>query len=118
MFDYIFYNPSLHTGVENLFAVYGYAMVIYCDFSGYSDVAIGIALWLGFKIPPNFLSPYQSKNITEFLRRLHISLSSISLFLLFLSDCFFSFHVQEFTFLHLLLVLIYMLLYYLLILLT
>jgi alginate O-acetyltransferase complex protein AlgI len=74
--DYIFDNPSLHTGVENLFAVYGYAMVIYCDFSGYSDVAIGIALWLGFKIPPNFLSPYQSKNITEFWRRWHISLSS------------------------------------------
>jgi len=74
--NYIFDNPSLHTGVENLIAVYGYAMVIYCDFSGYSDVAIGIALWLGFKIPPNFLSPYQSKNITEFWRRWHISLSS------------------------------------------
>lgn len=74
--NYIFDNPSLHTGLENLFAVYGYAMVIYCDFSGYSDIAIGIALWLGFKIPPNFLSPYQSKNITEFWRRWHISLSS------------------------------------------
>ncbi|MCT6765119.1 MBOAT family O-acyltransferase [Riemerella anatipestifer] len=74
--DYVFDNPALHTGLENLFAVYGYAMVIYCDFSGYSDIAIGIALWLGFKIPPNFLSPYQSKNITEFWRRWHISLSS------------------------------------------
>lgn len=74
--DYVFDNPALHTGVESLFAVYGYAMVIYCDFSGYSDIAIGIALWLGFKIPPNFLSPYQSKNITEFWRRWHISLSS------------------------------------------
>ncbi len=74
--DYIFDNPSLHTGVENLMAIYGYAMVIYCDFSGYSDIAIGIALWLGFKIPPNFLSPYQSKNVTEFWRRWHISLSS------------------------------------------
>ncbi|WP_092735656.1 MBOAT family O-acyltransferase [Riemerella columbipharyngis] len=74
--NYIFDNPSMHTGLENLFAVYGYAMVIYCDFSGYSDIAIGIALWLGFKIPPNFLSPYQSKNITEFWRRWHISLSS------------------------------------------
>ena len=51
-------------------------MVIYCDFSGYSDVAIGVALWLGFKIPTNFLSPYQSKSITEFWRRWHISLSS------------------------------------------
>ncbi|MDO4763613.1 MAG: MBOAT family O-acyltransferase [Flavobacteriaceae bacterium] len=76
MVDYMFDNPSLHAGVENLFAVYGYAMVIYCDFSGYSEIAIGIALWLGFKIPPNFMSPYQSKNITEFWRRWHISLST------------------------------------------
>jgi alginate O-acetyltransferase complex protein AlgI len=62
--------------MENLFSVYAYAIVIYCDFSGYSDVAIGIARWLGFTIPPNFLSPYQSKNVTEFWRRWHISLSS------------------------------------------
>ena len=74
MVDYMFDNPALHTGVENLMAVYGYAMVIYCDFSGYSEIAIGIALWLGFKIPPNFMSPYQSINITEFWRRWHISL--------------------------------------------
>jgi len=74
--DYIFDNPGSHTGLENLFAVYGYAVVIYCDFSGYSDVAIGIAKWLGFNIPANFKSPYQSKNITEFWRRWHISLSS------------------------------------------
>ena len=76
MVDYMFDNPALHTGVENLMAVYGYAMVIYCDFSGYSEIAIGIALWLGFKIPPNFISPYQSLNITEFWRRWHISLST------------------------------------------
>ena len=63
-------------GLENLFAVYGYAVVIYCDFSGYSDVTIGIGKWLGFNIPVNFLSPYQSKSITEFWRRWHISLSS------------------------------------------
>ncbi len=74
--NYIFDDPSRYTGLENLFAVYGYAVVIYCDFSGYSDVAIGIARWLGFTIPTNFLSPYQSKNITEFWRRWHISLSS------------------------------------------
>lgn len=74
--DYMFDNPALHTGFENLMAVYGYAMVIYCDFSGYSEIAIGIALWLGFKIPPNFASPYQSTNITEFWRRWHISLST------------------------------------------
>lgn len=74
--NYIFDDPSRYTGLENLFAVYAYAIVIYCDFSGYSDVAIGIARWLGFSIPTNFLSPYQSKNITEFWRRWHISLSS------------------------------------------
>lgn len=74
--DYIFDDPSRYTGLENLFAVYGYAVVIYCDFSGYSDIAIGIAKWLGFTIPANFKSPYQSKNITEFWRRWHISLSS------------------------------------------
>lgn len=74
--DYIFPGPGLHTGMECLFAVYGYAIVIYCDFSGYSDVAIGMARWLGFTIPTNFLSPYQSKNITEFWRRWHISLST------------------------------------------
>jgi len=74
--NYIFDDPSRYTGLENLFAVYGYAAVIYCDFSGYSDVALGIARWLGFSIPTNFLSPYQSKSITEFWRRWHISLSS------------------------------------------
>ena len=72
----VFDDPSRFSGWENLFAVYAYALVIYCDFSGYSDVAIGIAKWLGFNIPPNFLSPNQSKNITEFWRRWHISLSS------------------------------------------
>jgi alginate O-acetyltransferase complex protein AlgI len=74
--NYIFDDPSRYTGLENLFAVYGYAVVIYCDFSGYSDVAIGVAKWLGFTIPSNFRSPYQSKSITEFWRRWHISLSS------------------------------------------
>jgi len=74
--NYIFDDPGRYTGLENLFAVYGFAIVIYCDFSGYSDIAIGIARWLGFTIPPNFLSPYQSRNITEFWRRWHISLSS------------------------------------------
>ncbi len=74
--NYIFDDPSRYTGLENLFAVYGYAVVIYCDFSGYSDVTIGIGKWLGFSIPLNFKSPYQSKNMTEFWRRWHMSLSS------------------------------------------
>jgi alginate O-acetyltransferase complex protein AlgI len=72
----IFDQPSLHSGIECLFGIYGYALVIYCDFSGYSDMAIGMARWMGFSIPPNFDSPYQSSNITEFWRRWHISLSS------------------------------------------
>ena len=73
---YIFDNPSAHTGIECLLAVYCYAMVIYCDFSGYSDMARGIARWIGFDININFLSPYQSSSITEFWRRWHISLST------------------------------------------
>jgi len=74
--NYIFDSPEKYTGWECLFAVYGYAIVIYCDFSGYSSIAIGIARWLGFKIPPNFNMPYQSKDIKEFWKRWHISLSS------------------------------------------
>lgn len=72
----IFEQPSLYSGVENLLAVYGYALQIYCDFSGYSDMAIGLALLLGFKVPQNFNSPYKSQSVTEFWRRWHISLSS------------------------------------------
>lgn len=73
---YVFDDPARFTGLECLFAVYGYALVIYCDFSGYSDMAIGMAKWLGFDINRNFNSPYQSLNITEFWRRWHMSLSS------------------------------------------
>lgn len=74
--DRIFDAPTLYTGVENLLGVYGYALQIYCDFSGYSDMAIGIALLLGIRFNVNFDSPYQSATITEFWRRWHISLSS------------------------------------------
>ncbi len=74
--DRVFDAPLLYTGVENLMGVYGYALQIYCDFSGYSDMAIGIALLLGFRFNVNFDSPYQSATITEFWRRWHISLSS------------------------------------------
>ena len=74
--QYVFEDPSRHSGIECLFGVYGYAMVIYCDFSGYSDMAIGIAKWVGINVNQNFDSPYQSKSITEFWRRWHISLSS------------------------------------------
>src|ERR1043165_3791220 len=74
--DRIFENPTLYTGLENLFGVYGYALQIYCDFSGYSDMAIGIALLFGYRLTLNFDSPYQSSSITEFWRRWHISLST------------------------------------------
>lgn len=72
----IFDQPDLYSGIENLLAVYGYTLQIYCDFSGYSDMAIGIALLLGFEFPKNFDNPYKSASITEFWRRWHISLSS------------------------------------------
>jgi len=74
--DRIFDNPTLYTGFENLMGLYGYALQIYCDFSGYSDMAIGLALLLGFRFRANFDSPYKSATITEFWRRWHISLSS------------------------------------------
>ncbi|MBC7774664.1 MAG: MBOAT family protein [Phycisphaerae bacterium] len=74
--DRVFESPLQYTGLENLFGVYGYALQIYCDFSGYSDMAIGLALLMGFKFPINFDAPYQSLSITEFWRRWHISLST------------------------------------------
>lgn len=74
--DRIFQWPTRFTGVENLLGVYGYVLQIYCDFSGYSDMAIGIALLLGFRLPDNFNAPYKSKTITEMWTRWHISLSS------------------------------------------
>ncbi|CDD31991.1 putative uncharacterized protein [Bacteroides sp. CAG:714] len=72
----IFDNPGLYSGLENLFGVYGYALQIYCDFSGYSDMAIGIALLLGFRFPINFNSPYKADSVTDFWHRWHISLST------------------------------------------
>ena len=74
--DRVFDTPMNYTSFENLMASYGYAIQIYCDFSGYSDMAIGIALLLGFKLPANFRTPYKSVSITDFWRRWHISLST------------------------------------------
>ena len=73
--DPVFGNPGSFSGIENLLAVYGYGLQIYCDFSGYTDIAIGVALILGFRLPLNFNSPYKAPNITDFWRRWHISLS-------------------------------------------
>jgi D-alanyl-lipoteichoic acid acyltransferase DltB (MBOAT superfamily) len=74
--DRVFDAPNSYTAFENWMASYGYAIQIYCDFSGYSDMAIGLALLMGFTLPPNFKTPYQSASVTEFWRRWHISLSS------------------------------------------
>ncbi len=74
--DLVFNDPEVYRGVEALMGVLGYTMQIYCDFSGYSDMAIGLALIMGFRLGINFDSPYQSRNLTEFWRRWHISLSS------------------------------------------
>ncbi|MFA9392955.1 MAG: MBOAT family protein [Prolixibacteraceae bacterium] len=74
--DRIFDQPGSYTGAENLMAIYAYALQIYCDFSGYTDIAIGVALMLGFKLPLNFNSPYKAVSLTDFWRRWHISLSS------------------------------------------
>ena len=74
--DIVYSNPEGYSGFEHLIAMYAYTLQIYCDFSGYSDMAIGIAKWMGYDLGVNFRTPYQSKNITEFWRRWHISLSS------------------------------------------
>jgi len=74
--DMVHANPSIYSGVENAVSMYAYTLQIYFDFSGYSDMAIGIALLLGYRLNENFDRPYQSTNITEFWRRWHISLSS------------------------------------------
>lgn len=74
--DRIFDNPTLFSGGEILLGLYGYGIQIYCDFSGYSDMAIGIALLLGFKFPMNFNAPYKADSMSDFWRRWHISLSS------------------------------------------
>lgn len=74
--DRVFDFPERFSAFEVLIAVYGYALQIYADFSGYSDIAIGSALLLGFSIPANFNLPYRSQDLAEFWRRWHISLST------------------------------------------
>ncbi|MBN1599541.1 MAG: MBOAT family protein [Bacteroidales bacterium] len=76
LIDRVFANPSSYTGFENLMGLFGYSVQVYCDFSGYTDIAIGIALLMGFYLPKNFNSPYKAKNVGEFWKRWHISLSS------------------------------------------
>jgi alginate O-acetyltransferase complex protein AlgI len=73
--DEVFANPSQHSSLEILIAVYAYAVQIYADFSGYTDIAIGVALLLGFKFPQNFDSPYAATSLQDFWRRWHMTLS-------------------------------------------
>lgn len=73
--DRVFELPTAYSGFENLMAVYGYGLQIYCDFSGYTDIAIGLGLVMGFRLPFNFNSPYKALNLTDFWKRWHISLS-------------------------------------------
>ena len=74
--NWIFDDPIAFSGFENLMAVLGYTVQIYCDFSGYSDIGIGMAGLMGIRLPDNFNMPYRSENVTEFWHRWHISLST------------------------------------------
>ena len=74
--DLIFASPTGYSGLESLMGVVGYVVQIYCDFSGYSDMAIGISAIMGFRLTRNFNFPYKSRNLTDFWRRWHISLST------------------------------------------
>lgn len=74
--DRVFENPGSFTGFENLMALYGYSLQVYADFSGYTDMAIGLAMLLGFRLPKNFDSPYKAHSTSDFWKRWHISLST------------------------------------------
>ncbi len=74
--DPVFFDPASYGTWDLMAAVYGYAVQIYCDFSAYSDMAIGIAALLGYSFPRNFDQPYRAKSMQDFWRRWHISLSS------------------------------------------
>ncbi len=71
----VFDTSSFNTTLETILAIYSFSVQIYCDFSGYTDMAIGVSLLLGINLPFNFLSPYQSVSIVDFWRRWHITLS-------------------------------------------
>lgn len=74
--DIVFSSPQDYSSLENLLALYGFTLQIYADFSGYSDIAIGVARLLGFRLPENFDRPYQSQGVGEFWRRWHMTLST------------------------------------------
>lgn len=74
--DRVFNNPTLFTSFENLSALFIYSLQVYADFSGYTDIAIGVAMLMGFYLPKNFNSPYKATNPGNFWKRWHISLSN------------------------------------------
>ena len=74
--DRIFDNPNFYSGIETTFGIFAYSLQIYMDFSGYTDMAIGLALILGYRLKKNFNSPYKATSTSEFWKRWHISLSS------------------------------------------
>ena len=74
--DRIFDSPTYYSGMETIFGIFGYSLQIYMDFSGYTDIAIGIALLLGYRLKTNFKSPYKAQDVSDFWKRWHISLSS------------------------------------------
>jgi alginate O-acetyltransferase complex protein AlgI len=74
--DRVFTNPLMYGGFENFMALIGYSMQVYADFSGYTDIAIGVAMLMGFHLPVNFNSPYKATNPGEFWKRWHMSLST------------------------------------------
>ena len=69
-------EPASHSGFENLSAMWAYSMFIYADFSGYTDIAIGLGMLMGFRLHQNFNSPYKANSVADFWRRWHMSLSS------------------------------------------
>jgi alginate O-acetyltransferase complex protein AlgI len=71
----VFSAPQAHGSLDVLLGLYGYAVLIYCDFSGYTDIAIGLAELLGIRFPPNFNSPYRAVTLQDFWRRWHMTLS-------------------------------------------
>lgn len=74
--NWIFDSPLTYSGFENLMGLLGFSVQIYLDFSGYTDISIGMAALMGIRLRENFRFPYQSLNVTEFWRRWHISLST------------------------------------------
>lgn len=74
--DRVFDSPNYYSGLETVIGIFGYSLQIYMDFSGYTDMAIGLALILGYRLKPNFRSPYKATSTSEFWKRWHISLST------------------------------------------